>query len=203
MTQRLITTLLNSFKLKSWVLILLSFFACIALSAQSYVYDENGNRILLRANGTWELVDSSQSSFNTVWLKGNKYPATTFMELADDIKVSIINKAGQAVIIFGQYCGSEVSFYEWLWQGKVYLHLTSGERIILFDRDMKGIFEKNEKTIRYSCYYLTPSECKSLKRYDLTDLSYSTEVLQGVRRFYEDVDSNSDVLKELLPTLGF
>lgn len=205
--------------MKKKLLTLLTVLSTLTVFGQGNATTDDGKRINLNPNGTWEYVDESvtQRPTSSVFVGGKKLSAgertvVHTEESYDGLTTSIsIAKDGEkTLIIFWQESEDKnMNFFNWLWTGTVTLYLESGETISLTDRNMKGqnkitnghtssYGSKSDLYQRFSAYYLTPTECLKLKKSNLSQVAYKTTSSFEEGTTYLEITENSDTIKEQL-----
>lgn len=196
----------------------------ISLYGQEYARTDNGKRVKLNNDGTWEFVQESSSSLQTshIFIDGNKlisgvteYIHTGNGIQGDDIKTSltIAKKGEKTMIIFWQETSDCNIFPHFSWEGNVVLYLENSETVKLIDRGMKGHnkIENGYKASygsnydlcqRYAAFYLTYAECQKLKESDLSRVSYQLDDAFGSGTNYMTVQENASTIKNQLSVIG-
>lgn len=188
--------------MKSKLLIFLILINVTGLFAQQYATTDDGKRVVLNSDGTWKYVENDESSSTGyTYIGGVKYPSGQTEYITEDISVTIIKKPGQTMIVFWENCDEKTSFFRWVWEGKVTMYLEDGSTIILNDRKINGINNEDGSYKRYSCYYLTASECSSLKKSSLAKISYYVPDHGNNSVLYKTVSKNKSTLKTQLNAL--
>lgn len=186
--------------------LLILFFVASATStinAQKTGYDEDGKKVLLNDDGTWEYVSTETKSVQHVYYGNERYPASESVKLTSSISARIVDKNGRAMIVFIEKCNETVRFFDLHWSGNVYLYLNNDERILLLDRNITGIEESDGDIFRYSGHYLSGPECDKLRRYNIIRLQYTVEDNPQSKTFSKRVTIGSTAIKESLWALGF
>ncbi len=188
--------------MKSHLLVLLFLISVTSLYAQQYATTDDGKRVVLNNDGTWKYIENNESSSTGyTYIGGEKYPSGQTEYITEDISVTIIKKPGQTMILFWEDCDEQTSFFNWVWQGKVTIYLEGGSTIILNDRKINGINNEDGKYQRYSCYYLTASECAALKKSSLARISYYIPDYGNNSVTYKTISMNESTLKTQLNAL--
>ena len=183
--------------------ILLFFLICtITLKAQRLATTDEGERVSLNPDGTWNLItDTTKESISYTYLNGVKYQSGIPVYISNNISVSIIKKPGQTMIMFWEDTDEQINFFKWLWNGPATIYLSNGTSINLTDRKMYGKHIDNGNYKRYACYYLTSEECNKLKSFNISRISYFVEELEGRNNHLIDILQNTSTLKNQLKAL--
>jgi hypothetical protein len=183
--------------MKNLIILLLLVVVTETIKAQTYATTDDGKRVILNNDGTWEYSQSNNETPSSTYIyMGTDRLKAGFAETIHtesygaETSLQLAKKGNQTMIIFWQEQTSD--FNNWLWTGSVILYLENGETIKLLDRNMKGqntikdghesksgygeysFTTKSDLYQRYSAYYLTASECKQLEQSNISAISYQT-----------------------------
>lgn len=202
--------------MKKKLLTILTVLSTLTVFGQGNATTDDGKKVKLNPNGTWEYVDeATYRPISSVFVGGKKLIAgeRTVVHTKEHgltTSISIAKDREKTLIIFWQESGdNSMNFFNWLWTGTVMLYLESGETISLTDRNMKGQNKianghtssngsKSDLYQRFAEYYLTPSECIKLKKSNLSQVAYKTTSSFEEGTTYLEITVNSDTIKEQL-----
>ena len=203
--------------MKKLLLTILTILSTLNVFAQGNATSDDGKKVKLNANGTWEYIEDKTNDMPTssVFVGGKKltsgektvvhyeeYGLTTF--------ISISKEGEKTMIIFWQETTDQnMNFFNELWKGTVILYLENEETISLTDRNINGqnkiangytssYGSKSDLFQRFACYYLTPTECLKLKLNNLSQLAYKTTSSFETGTTYLEITTNHETIKEQL-----
>ena len=203
--------------MKKLLLTILTILSTLNVFAQGNATSDDGKKVKLNANGTWEYIEDKTNDMPTssVFVGGKKltsgektvvhyeeYGLTTF--------ISIAKEGEKTMIIFWQETTDQnMNFFNELWKGTVILYLENEETISLTDRNINGqnkiangytssYGSKSDLFQRFACYYLTPTECLKLKLNNLSQLAYKTTSSFETGTTYLEITTNHETIKEQL-----
>lgn len=213
-------------KLLASILILLF----VSGNGQNYATADNGKRVKLNNDKTWEYIEESVQNEKTsyIFIDGKKFlsgvtkcihPASESsdhrIKIGYDINtyVTIAKDGTKTMILFWQKTVDCLTFSHYIWQGSVFLYLENGETIKLIDRGMKGHNKIKNGYIskfgstkdlceRYAAFYLTFSECQKLKKSNLARVAYQTNNPFETGTIYLNVQKNFATIKQQLSAIG-
>ncbi len=203
-----------------YTIMLLVLLSSLTATAQKYATTEDGERVILYENRTWELIDLNKSSLSYIYMgqeklmsgerelvfEGQFNSTMTYIQLA--------KKEKQKVIIFWEE--SDFQFQEGLWTNDALLFLEDGNTIKLIDRNIKGtnIIKDGhvEETLtgfsikqdlhqRYILFYLSISDCEKLKKSDISSISYIETIKLQEGRKIMSFNKNQSTCKRQLNAL--
>lgn len=185
--------------------------------SQEYATTDDGQRIKLNKDGTWEVIETTQQyrTTSTVFVGGKKLISGEKTIIHQEkygftTSISVAKDGGKTRIIFWQETTDDkMNFFNELWKGTIILYLENGETISFIDRNMKGqnkitnghtskYGSKSDLYQRFASYYITPSECIKLKSSDLSQIAYKTTSSFETGTTYLEVSQNSNTIKEQL-----
>ena len=189
------------------------------LKAQTYATTDNGKRVQLNSNGTWEYVskNNDNNSFTYIYMGTERLKAgvaeTVYSNgLNGSTSVQIAKRGNQKMIIFWQ--SQEIQKFFNLWKGTTLLYLENGDIIRLIDRNFEGQNEikgghthygvnglsfKEDEYQRYAAYYLSESDCLKLNKSNISAISYTTGYSQS--RSFIRISSNSGTCRTQLEAI--
>lgn len=202
--------------MKNLLIILIIVIGTINSYAQTYATTDDGKRVKLNNDGTWEYVQESNEKLESTYI----YMGTDRLKagIAENIhsesfgastSIQVAKKGNQRMIIFWQEQSRKLN--NWLWTGTVIIYLENGETIKLIDRNIKGQntikggnksgYYATDLYQRYSAYYLTESECKQLERSNISAISYETTNPFEKGRQNINIEYNSETVKTQLKAI--
>lgn len=203
--------------MKKNLITILTVLATFTVFGQGNATTDDGKRVTLNPNGTWNYVDeiTSYRPTSSVFVGGKRLIAgeRTVVhkeEYGITTSISVAKDGEKTLIVFWQETlDYQMNFFNWLWTGTVMLYLESGETISLLDRNMKGhnkisdgyvssYGSKSDLYQRYAAYYLAPNECIKLKRSNLAQIAYKTNSSFEEGTTFLGITDNSDTIKEQL-----
>ena len=203
-----------------YTIMLLVLLSSLTATAQKYATTEDGERVILYENRTWELIDLNKSSLSYIYMgqeklmsgerelvfEGQFNSTMTYIQLA--------KKEKQKVIIFWEE--SDFQFQEGLWTNDALLFLEDGNTIKLIDRNIKGtniikdahveetltgFSIKQDLHQRYILFYLSISDCEKLKKSDISSISYIETIKLQEGRKIMSFNKNQSTCKRQLNAL--
>lgn len=202
-------------KKKLWTI--LTFISTLTVLGQEIAKTEDGKKVNLYSNGTWEYIEEETSyrPTSSIFVGGKKLTAGKKTNVHTEeygltTSISVAKESDKTMIIFWQETTDhKMNFFNELWTGTVILYLENGETISLMDRNKKGQNKitnghtstyggKSDLYQRFSAYYLTPAECTKLKNSNLGQVAYKTTSSFEEGTTYLEITDNSDTIKEQL-----
>jgi len=202
--------------MKKKLLTLFIVLSALSVFGQSNATTDDGKKVRLNTNGTWEYVEetiyrpTSYVFFGDKKLIAGQRTVVHTEEYGLTTSVSIAKDGEKTLIIFWQETtDKQMNFFDWLWTGTVMLYLENGETISLTDRNMKGqnkitngstnsYGSKSDLYQRFSAYYLTPAECIKIKKSNLSQIAYKTTSSFEQGTIYLEITDNNSTMKEQL-----
>ncbi|MBC8147505.1 MAG: hypothetical protein H8E98_05920 [Bacteroidetes bacterium] len=204
--------------------ILFSIFIVSLVNGQEYAITDDGKRVKLNDDGTWESIQKPSQVNNTTYIfidgrklvSGEKTSIHTAEDFAYDTEtyITVAKEREKTIIVFWQESLDQQLNSPWT--GNVILYLDNNETIKLIDRGIKGnnkikgSFSRYNGLVKhstihqiYSAYYLTDSECNQLKQSNLSQISYQLYGFFGLgETIYMSIFRNSDTIKQQLYSIG-
>lgn len=206
--------------MKKKLLTILTVLSTLTSFGQGNATTDDGKKIKLNPNGTWEYIKETTSGRPTsyVFIGGKKLisgvkTAVHNEKYGFETSISLVKDGEKTMIIFWQETTeSEMNFFNWLWTGTVILYLENGETISLVDRNLNGQNKitngytssngtKFDLYQRFATYYLTPAECLKLKKSNLSQIAYNTTDVSESGTTYLEITENKGTVTEQLNSI--
>lgn len=206
--------------MSKYILAIAAIIYAFTLTGQAKATTDAGEKVLLNSDGTWEYIERSPTNqTSSVFVGGKNLTSGVKTTVHYDsygfgleTSVSLAKEGDRTLIIFWQETTeSSMNFHNWLWTGNVVLYLDNNETVTLVDRNFKGQnkiangnkggFGSSDLYQRFSCYYLTPSECLKLKKSNLSQIAYQTTDMSESGTTYLRLTENTDTAKAQLAAL--
>lgn len=200
---------------KDWhkeTLILVLILLPLSIFAQEYAYTEDGKKIVIYDDGTWEAIkEKRETSYVTFGTKKLKAGVSEMLygkkdwinedEFSERIDTQLAIKDGQVMIIFWHYTQTEEFGPDPTWKSDdVFLYTKNGDAIRLVDREMRGTTNiDNGLTQSWAAYYLTDAECEKLKSQGVQSFTF-TKFIDGQKKV--QVNGDAYTVRNQLVALG-